>query len=110
MSDSITGLSGIGFLWDQSMTKEYKIYNNEQLAAAQESNFGIIPISVSSDGQAVDSVLSSSDLQKLGHRLGHINTQYCKKYNIEMTKEKDKLQVFAPSNLKPFIDYLFIFK
>ena len=87
-------------------TEEYKIYNNEQLTAAQDSNFGITigPISVSSDGQADDSVLLSSDLHQLGHLL-YLTTQYCKKYKVEMTPEKTKLQVFAPSNLKPFIDY-----
>ena len=87
-------------------SEEYKIYNNEQLVSAQDSKFGVSigPITVSCVGQADDSVLLSHDIHQLGHLL-HLTTQYCKKYKVEMTPEKTKLQVFAPPSLQAEISY-----
>ena len=87
-------------------SEEYKIYNNEQLNTAQDSQFGVNlgPVSVSCIGQADDSVLLSTDINQLSHLL-NLTVQYCHKYKVEMTPEKTKLQVFAPSILHSYVEY-----
>ena len=61
-------------------------------------------MTVSFVGQADDSVLLSHDIHQLSHLL-HLTTQYCSKYKVEMTPEKTKLQVFAPTSLYTEVSY-----
>ena len=67
-------------------SEEYKLYNNEQLDAAQDSMFGVKmgSMTVSCVGQADDSMLLSNDILQLGCLL-HLTTQYCSKYKVDMT-------------------------
>ena len=75
----------------------YKIYNNEQLTVPQESDLGIHlgDVHVASIGQADDTVLVSANLHKLEFLL-HLTLQYCKKYNVELSPSKTKLQLYCP--------------
>ena len=86
---------------------QYKLYNNEQFTTAQESKFGVDigPLSISCVGEADDSVLFSTDIHQLGHLL-QLTMAYCKKYKVEMTPEKTKLQVFSPPSLKSYTNYM----
>ena len=86
---------------------QYKLYNNEQFSTAQQSNFGIDigPVSISFVGQADDSVLLSSDIHQLGHLL-QLTMAYCRKYKVEMSPEKTKLQVFSPPSLNSYTTYM----
>ena len=85
---------------------QYKIYNNEQFNTAQSSRFGVSlgNITISSIGQADDSVILSSCFHQLGHLL-HLTLLYCKKYKVEMTPEKTQLQVFSPPNFHQELQY-----
>ena len=76
----------------------YKIYNNEQLSVPQETGFGVLvgDVHVAAIGQADDTVLISSDIHKLKFLL-HLTLQYCKKYNVELSATKTKLQLFTPA-------------
>ena len=85
---------------------QYKIYNNEQFDTAQDSKFGVTlgNLTISSIGQADDSVLLSSSFNQLAHLL-HLTLQYCKKYKVELTPEKTQLQVSAPPFFKAEVQY-----
>ena len=85
---------------------EYKIYNNEQFNTAQDSKFGVSlgSLTISSIGQADDSVILSSSLHQLGHLL-HLTLLYCRKYKVQMTPEKTQLQVFSPPTLYQDVKY-----
>ena len=88
---------------------QYKIYNNEQFNTAQNSKFGVSlgnqeDLTISSIGQADDSVILSSCFYQLGHLL-HLTLLYCNKYKIEMTPEKTQLQVFSPPNFYQELQY-----
>ena len=87
-------------------SEQYKLYNNEQLSVAQLSQFGVSIGSevISSVGQADDSVLISSDFNKLAHLL-KLTLNYCKKYHVIMTPEKTKLLVFSPDKYDAYSEY-----
>ena len=74
----------------------YKVYNNEQLTLAQDSELGIPlgPVTVSAIGQADDVVLISNDLHSLQSLLD-LSLYYCSKYNVSLGHDKTKLQVFS---------------
>ena len=74
----------------------YKVYNNEQLTLAQDSELGIPlgPVTVSAIGQADDVVLISNDLHSLQSLLD-LSLYYCSKYNVSLSHDKTKLQVFS---------------
>ena len=76
----------------------YKLCNNVQLTAAQESGLGISlgSVMVSSIGQADDTVLVSDCLVKL-YGLLYLAVQYCEQYHVRFVPEKTKLLAFAPS-------------
>ena len=80
-------------------SEQYKLYNNEQFIVAQESEFGVSigPHTISSIGQADDSALTSSNFHQLAFLL-KLTTNYCSKYQVEMTPEKTKLLIFSPNN------------
>ena len=84
----------------------YKIYNNEQLNVSQQSSFGITigDINIAAIGQADDVVLVSSDINCLSFLLS-LTTSYCKQYQVDLSHEKTKLQVYSPRNLQPSIEY-----
>ena len=81
-----------------------KLYNNEQFTTSEQSRFGIEigPFTVSSIGQAGDSVLISTDIHQLSHLL-QLTLLYC---HDEMTPEKTKLQVFTPRSLSNYTEYV----
>ena len=74
----------------------YKVYNNEQLTLAQDSELGIPlgPVTVSAIGQADDVVLIANDLHSLQSLL-ELSLYYCRKYNVSLSNDKSKLQVFS---------------
>ena len=74
----------------------YKVYNNEQLRAAQESELGVNigPVTISSIGQADDVVLVSNDIYALQGLLD-LSLNYCSKYNVKLSPGKTKIQVFC---------------
>ena len=84
----------------------YKIYNNEQLNTAQKTPFGIEigNNTISAIGQADDVVLVSSDINCLSHLLS-LTLSYCSTYNVGLSHEKTKLQVFAPPSLHQDVNY-----
>ena len=73
----------------------YKIFGKEQLSLAQQSNLGVKmgKNTISSIGQADDTVLISNDLNNLFYLLV-LNNYFTEKYLQEISKEKTKLQVF----------------
>ena len=84
----------------------YKVYNNEQLATAQESCFGVPlgPLTISAIGQADDVALISNDLHSLQGLLD-LSLHYCKKYHATLSSSKTKLQVYSAksSEMKAFL-------
>ena len=87
-------------------SEQYKLYNNEQFIVAQESEFGVSigPHTISSIGQADDSALTSSNFHQLAFLL-KLTTNYCSKYQVEMTPEKTKLLIFSPNNSNCYATY-----
>ena len=88
----------------------YKIINNEQLSVPQDTDFGVNlseggDIHIASIGQADDTVLLSNDLHNLQFLL-HLTLNYCKKYHIELSATKTKLQVYIPSELSNVEEYI----
>ena len=80
--------------------------NNEQFNTAQNSKFGVSlgNLTISSIGQADDSVILSSSPHQLGHLL-QLTLLYCHKYKVESTPEKTQLQVFSPPSFYQDIEY-----
>ena len=85
----------------------YKLLNNEQLLVSQESELGVTmgDITISAIGQADDVVLTSNNPYSLFNLL-YLTKEYCSKYMVELVQDKTKLQVFLPSSLTPFANYL----
>ena len=79
-------------------SEHYKLYNNEQLAQAQESGLGSTlgggDLHVAAVGQADDSALCSNDLNKLQYLL-KLTSNYCSRYQVELSATKTKLLVFT---------------
>ena len=76
----------------------YKLYNNEQLKAAQSSSLGVNIGSsvVSSVGCADDVILATNDIFSL-RLLATLTEIYCKQYRVKLVPSKTKLlPVFAP--------------
>ena len=76
----------------------YKIFSCEQLSLAQNSGLGIKMgnITVSGIGQADDTLLISNDIYAL-YFLLVLTLIFCRKYLVELSLEKSKLQVFSAS-------------
>ena len=74
----------------------YKLYNNEQLTSAQDSDLGtsISGVHVASVGQADDTALLSNDIHQL-QRLLDLSLLYCQKYQVQLSADKTKLLVFS---------------
>ena len=79
----------------------YKLANNEQLTAAQDSHLGLQmgPVVISAIGQADDSCLVSDCVFKLQHLL-QLTVDYCQKYHVELVPEKTKLLCFSPKGME----------
>ena len=102
-SEDITGFEQGGI----NSSDYYKLYNNDQLKAAQASHLGVhMGIShddptepkkliVSAIGQADDVVLVSNDLGRLG-LLAYLSEEYCRKYNVTLVPSKTNLLAFYP--------------
>ena len=77
----------------------YKIYNNEQLNLAQDSELGVPlgPVTISGIGQADDVALLSNDLHSLQGLLD-LSLYYCEKYHVSLSPGKTKLQVYSAKN------------
>ena len=85
----------------------YKLYNNEQLSVAQESQLGISlggQHTLSAVGQADDVALLSNDLHKLQHILNLV-LQYCRKFNVKLSSTKTRLLAILPPRKNTFIPY-----
>ena len=74
----------------------YKVYNNEQLDLAQESEFGVPcgPVTISCVGQADDVALVANDIHAL-QALLELSLYFCQKYHVSLSHEKTKLQVYS---------------
>ena len=77
----------------------YKVYNNDQLNVAHDSQLGIdlggsTPLIVSAIGQADDVALVSNDIFSLQNLL-HLSLQYCERHHVALRADKTKLQVFS---------------
>ena len=91
-SEDITGFEQGGV----NSSDYYKLYNNEQLTAAQESALGadIGSSIISAVGQADDVVLLSNDVYNL-QLLVTLTEEYCKKYRVKLEPKKTKLLGFS---------------
>ena len=77
----------------------YKVYNNEQLETAQESQLGVDLggadlLVVSAIGQADDVALVSNDIFALQNLL-QLSLLYCRKHHVTLRADKTKLQAFS---------------
>ena len=86
----------------------YKVYNNEQLEIAQDSQLGIDiggaeQNVVSAIGQADDVALVSDDIFSLLNLL-QLSLSYCERYHVTLRSDKTKLQAFCDkrSEMKAF--------
>ena len=79
----------------------YKVYNNEQLELAQDSNLGVPlgPVTISAIGQADDVALISNNLHALQGLLD-LADFYCQKYHVSLSTEKTKLLAFCSKPLE----------
>ena len=73
----------------------YKLYNNEQLKTAQESELGVDIGSgvISAIGQADDVMLAALSLHNL-QMLVTLTEQYCAKFRVKLEPSKTKLLVY----------------
>ena len=90
--------------WGVVQGNMYKVYNNDQIGAAQDSKFGVqlpgteAPV-ISAIGQADDICLVSNDIYYLLCLL-QLSLLYCKKYHIELVPEKTSLLCFSPKGME----------
>ena len=83
----------------------YKVYNNELLDTANQSELGVDfgnSLVVSAIGQADDTALISNDISKLFHILQLVLT-YCQKYNVQLSTSKTKLLMIPPARNPYFV-------
>ena len=85
----------------------YKIFGQDQLNTAQASSLGVPlgPITVSGVGQADDTGLLANDIHKLLFLL-HLTSNFCDKYQVQLSSEKTKLLVYHTKDQQDTIDYL----
>ena len=75
----------------------YKVYNNSQILAAQESELGVClggDIVVSAVGQADDIALASNNIHNLQYLLD-LSLDYCRRNLVSLSSEKTKLQAYS---------------
>ena len=85
----------------------YKIFSQELLQTAQDSALGVPlgPLTVSAVGQADDTALLSNNIHQL-YFLLHLTTLFCAKYQVKLSSEKTKLQVYHKKELNQLVDYV----
>ena len=84
----------------------YKLYNNEQLKSAQESELGVEIGSgvVSAIGQADDVLLVSGSLHSL-QLLVYLTEEYCSKFRVQLEPSKTKLLCYSTAKQKFLVDH-----
>ena len=84
----------------------YKLYNNEQLKTAQESELGVDIGSgvISAIGQADDVMLAALSLHNL-QMLVTLTEQYCAKFRVKLEPSKTKLLVYCPPKQSFLVDH-----
>ena len=84
----------------------YKLYNNEQLKSAQESNLGADIGSgvISAIGQADDVMLASHSLHSL-QLLVTLTEQYCAKFRVKLEPNKTKLLCYSNQKQTFIVDH-----
>ena len=79
----------------------YKVYNNDQINTAQESNLGV-PLGgdlvISAIGQADDIALVSNDIFHLQSLLD-LSLDYCQRHHVHLSPGKTKLQAYFNSSI-----------
>ena len=94
-----------------SSSEFYRCFGAEQLNTAQNSKLGISLGThndsqqvISAIGQADDTVLISSSLQKLNYLL-LLTKIFCEKYHVKICAEKTKLLVYYTNEMKNQVEY-----
>ena len=84
----------------------YKLYNNEQLQIAQDSELGVDIKScvVSGIGQADDVILPSNDIRNLS-LLAHLTEHYCDHHRVTLVPSKTKLLPIYSKKQEDSIEY-----
>ena len=84
----------------------YKLYNNEQLNTADESQLGVNIGSsvVSAIGAADDVILASNDITKLFY-LAKLTENYCSNFRVKLVPSKTKLLPVYTKKQKQSVDY-----
>ena len=80
----------------------YKVYNNNQIDVAQESELGVSlggDIVVSAIGQADDIALASNNIHNLQYLL-ELSLDYCRRNHVRLSSEKTKLQAYFNNSTK----------
>ena len=90
-----------------SSSDGYKLYSNELLVTAQESELGVDMggnLVLSAVGQADDTVLMSNDIIKLNLLL-HLAKNYCDKFNVQLSQSKTKLLMIPPPRIQTCVTF-----
>ena len=76
----------------------YKLYNNSQLKAAQETEIGVDIDScvISAIGQADDVILAANDLYDL-QLLVRLTENYCEKYRVKLANQNQACSICQES-------------
>ena len=84
----------------------YKLYNNEQLEAAQASELGVDlgSVVVSATGLADDVMLSTNNIDSM-RLLVTLTEQYCHKYRVLLVPSKTKLIGYSTAKQKHLLDH-----
>ena len=85
----------------------YKIFGKDQLSNAQDSELGVSMnnVVISAIGLADDTGLLANCPHALQNLL-QLSLNFCKKYHVELSHEKTKLQVMSTKPMKIQTDYL----
>ena len=86
----------------------YKIFGKNQLQLSQDSHLGVRlarNLVISALAQADDTLHSSNNIHRL-QNLVQLTVHFCTKYNVELSTEKTKLQVFFPKEFVKEVEYL----
>ena len=84
----------------------YKLYNNEQLMTAQNSQLGVDigSSTISGIGQADDVILAANDIHNL-QLLAQLTESYCARYRVKLVPSKTKLLPIFNKNHQFLVDY-----
>ena len=84
----------------------YKLYNNEQLKSAQNSQLGVDigSSTISAIGQADDVILAANNIHDL-QLLAKLTESYCARYRVKLVPSKTKLLPLFNQNHHFLVDY-----